>query len=148
MPPTTSTTPAPTAPAPAPTSASASSSQSILTHRVDTIDGVGPTRARELRALGLQKLEDLLEYFPRDYQREFAEGSVAQLQPDQIHTVRGEVVAVNYIPVRPRPRFEATIFDGNAKLALVWFNSAWLRQKIHPGKTLRVRGRVKFFRNM
>src|SRR5205814_5914253 len=78
----------------------------------------------------------------------FAEGAIAQLQGDQIHTVRGEVVAVNYTPVRPRPRFEATIFDGNAKLALVWFNMAYLRTRIHPGQTIRVRGRVKFFRNM
>src|SRR4051794_31624196 len=124
------------------------STESILSRRIETLDGVGPARARELRALALQRFEDLLEYFPRDYQHEFAEGAIAQLKPDQIHTVRGEVVAVNYIPSRPRPRFEATIFDGSEKLALVWFNMAYLRTRIHPGKTLRVRGRVKFFRNM
>jgi ATP-dependent DNA helicase RecG len=116
--------------------------------RVETLDNVGPARARELRALGLHTLGDLLEYFPRDYQHEFAEGAISQLKADQIHTVRGEVVAVNYTPVRPRPRFEATIFDGTAKLALVWFNMAYLRTRIHPGQTIRVRGRVKFFRNM
>ena len=56
---------------------------------------------------------------------------------------RGEVVAVNYSPVRPRPRFEATIDDGSGKLALVWFHAACMRQKLHPGMHIRVQGRVK-----
>ena len=119
-----------------------------LSRRIESLDGIGAVRARQLRAIGLQKLEDLLEYFPRGYQHEFAEGAIAQLGADQIHTVRGEVVAVNYTPTRPRPRFEATLSDGAQKLALVWFNMAYLRTRIHPGQTIRVRGRVKFFRNL
>src|SRR5437868_9854569 len=115
---------------------------------VESLDGVGPVRARDLRALGLSRLEDLLEYFPRDYQHESAEGSIAQLKPDQIHTVRGEVVAVNYIPSRPHPRFEATIDDGTAKLSIAWFHGAYLRTRIYPGLTIRVRARVRIFRNI
>ena len=50
--------------------------------------------------------------------------------------------------MRPRPRFEATIDDGTEKLALVWFNAGYLRRELHPGKLIRVQGRVKYFRNM
>ncbi len=121
---------------------------SPLDRRIDLLDGVGPARAKKLKKLGLNRLGDLLEYFPRAYQQEFAEGSIAQLKPDQIHTVRGTVVAVDYVPVRPRPRFEATLDDGTAKLGLVWFHGAWMRTKVHPGVTLRVRGKVRYFRNM
>jgi hypothetical protein len=98
----------PTSPAPV------QASSSPLDRPIDLLDGVGPTRARKLKRLGLNRLGDLLEYFPRAYQQEFAEGSIAQLKPDQIHTVRGTVVAVDYVPVRPRPRFEATLNDGPA----------------------------------
>jgi ATP-dependent DNA helicase RecG len=115
---------------------------------VEALHGVGAVRARELRALGLTRVEQLLEYFPRAYQRESAEGTIASVRADQIHTVRGEVVAVNYIPARPRPRFEATIDDGTAKLAVVWFHGAYLRTRIYPGLTLRIRGRVSFFRGL
>ncbi len=115
---------------------------------LESLTGVGPARAKKLRALGLNRLGDLLEYFPRDYQQEFAEGSIAHLREDQIHTVRGTVVAVDYVPVRPRPRFEATLDDGSAKLALIWFHGAYLRTRIHPGVILRVRGKVKTFRNV
>src|SRR4051794_34590924 len=119
-----------------------------LVSPIESLDGVGPTRAYELKQLGLHKLGDLLEYFPRSYVFESAEGTIRGLVADQIHTVRGEVVAVDYIPIRPRQRFEATVDDNTGKLALVWFNQSWMRTKLHPGVTIRVRGKVKFFRGL
>jgi ATP-dependent DNA helicase RecG len=125
-----------------------STSLSSLSRLVETIEGVGPTRAKHFRALGVSTLGDLLEYFPRDYQYESSERSISQLVADEIQTARGEVIAVNYIPSRPRPRFEATLDDGTEKLALVWFHGAYLRTRIHPGMNIRVQGQVKFFRNL
>jgi ATP-dependent DNA helicase RecG len=103
---------------------------------------------KEFEARGVRTLGDLLEYFPRSYQQERSERPIDQLVADQIQIARGEVVAVDYIPMRPRPRFEATLSDGSGKLALVWFNSPFLRKSIYPGKLLRVSGRVKFFRGI
>src|SRR4029079_4433214 len=101
-----------------------------------------------LKELGLEHLGDLLEYFPRTYQQESAERSVRQLVAGEIQSARGTIVAVNYIPSRPRPRFEATLENDGAKLALVWFHGAYLRARIRPGIQLRARGRVVFFRNL
>lgn len=115
---------------------------------VESLDGVGPTRARELRKANINTLGDLLEYFPRDYQRERAECPIGELVPEQIQLARGEVTAVDYIPSRPRPRFEATLSDPTGQLSLTWFNGAYLRRRIHPGMILRVQGRMRFFRNI
>ena len=120
----------------------------VLDRSIESVEGVGPARAKVFKMLGVSTLGDLLEYFPRDYQFESAELPISALRPEQIHMCRGEVVAVNYSPVRPRPRFEATIFDGKDKLALVWFNAAWMRAKLRPGMHIRVQGRVKVFRNL
>src|ERR1700710_1214365 len=111
---------------------------------IEALEGVGPTRAKHLHALGVATLGDLLEYFPRDYQYESAERTISQLVADEIQTARGEVIAVNYIPARPRPRFEATLDDGTDKLSLVWFHGAYLRTRIHPGMNIRVQGHVRF----
>jgi ATP-dependent DNA helicase RecG len=116
--------------------------------RLDQLRGIGPARLKQLERLGIRTADDLLHHFPRRYEEESAESAIAQLRPEQIGTVRGTVVAVNYIPSRPRPRFEATLDDGPGRLALVFFNGAWLRTKIHPGMSLRVRGRVKSFRGL
>jgi ATP-dependent DNA helicase RecG len=106
---------------------------------------VGTTRAKQLKLLGVHTLGDLLEYFPRTYQIESPEREIRQLVfLDQIQTTRGRVVAVDYIASRPKARFEATIQDANGtKLALVWFNSGFLRGKIVPDMYIRVTGKVR-----
>src|SRR5579859_796689 len=113
---------------------------------IEMVAGVGPTRAKVFRNLGVKAIGDLLEYFPRDYQLETSELSIKQLIEGPIQTVRGTVCAVDYIPRRPRPRFEATLDDGTAKLSIIWFNGAYLRSRVHPGMTIRVQGKMKYFR--
>lgn len=127
---------------------SVSTSSSTLLRPAESLAGVGPARAKVLRSLGVETLGDLLEYFPRDYVFEASELPISQLRADQIHTCRGEVTAVDYVPSRPRNRFEATLDDGERKLALLWFNSPFLRGKITPGKIIRVQGKVQFFRGI
>src|SRR5688572_31598762 len=101
-----------------------------LSTPVGALSGVGPKREKSLRALGLATLGDLLEYLPRDYRFESSERPVDELVNEQIQTVRGEVIAADYIAGRPRSRFEATLRDlvGGEKLAVVWFNAAWMRR--------------------
>jgi len=115
---------------------------------INQLPGVGPVRARQLKTLEVHTLGDLLEYFPRNYVRESAEGAIADFHADQIHTVRGTVVAVDYITGGSRARFEATLDDGKDKLSLAWFNAAYMRRLLHPGDIIRVRGKVKFFRGI
>ncbi len=115
---------------------------------IQDLEGVGTSRAKRFKALGVNTLRDLVEYFPRTYQFESSELPISRLVPEQVQTVRGTVIAVNFITGRGKARFEATIDDGSEKLALVWFNAAYLRQRIHPGILIRVQGRVKYFRNI
>src|SRR5437660_4035819 len=105
-------------------SATAQHSALDTKHAIEALAGVGPTRAKHFRDLGVETLADLLEYFPRSYQYESAERTLAQLLADQIQTARGEVVAVDYVGARPKARLDATLADGTDKLALVFFNGA------------------------
>ena len=120
-----------------------------LSTPVEDLRGVGPKRAKSLHKLGLQTLGDLLDYLPRDYRFEGSERGVDELVNEQIQTVRGEVIAADYIAGRPRSRFEITLLDSRSgeKLACVWFNAAWMRTKVRPGMNLRVRGKVRTWRN-
>jgi ATP-dependent DNA helicase RecG len=123
---------------------------SALLKPIESLDGVGPTRAKVFHKLGVRTLGDLLEYFPRDYQFESSELAIRELRNEQIQTARGEIVAVDYMVsgVR-RGRFEATIQDASGdKLALVWFNMSFLRGKLHPGMFIRVQGKVRHYRNL
>ncbi len=121
--------------------------EQYLQRAIETLNGVGPARSKEFRRLGVSTLGDLLEYFPRDYQYEAEERLINQLATGDLQTTRGEVVAVDYVTGRVA-RFEATLDDGTGKLALTWFNGAFLRRQIHPGDFLLVQGVVKIFRNL
>ncbi len=119
-----------------------------ISTRLEHLEGIGPTRAKHFKHLAVETLADLVEYFPRTYQFESSEQTIDTFVADRIETARGTICAVDYITGRGRARFEATLDDGTAKLALVWFNAQYLRSKIYPGMTIRVQGRVKMFRNM
>ncbi len=119
-----------------------------LSQPIESLAGVGATRAKAFRSLGVSTLGELLDYFPRTYQFESSERPIDQLVANQIQTARGEVVAVDYIAARPRPRFEATLDDGTGRLSLAWFHGAYLRTRIFPGQQIRVRGKVSFFKRI
>lgn len=131
-----------------PDSAEIAESHSAARKETPPLQGVGATRAKHFRALGINSPADLLEYFPRSYQIERSERPIGELVAEQFQIARGEVTAVDYIGGPRRARFEATLTDPTGKLALVWFNGAYLRRAIHPGQILRVRGKVRIFRNL
>ena len=116
---------------------------------LDALEGVGPTRAKYLRELGISAPVDLLTYFPHRYETRLGLQPIARLIPDNatVQTATGTIVATNYRP-GPKPRFEATLDDGSAKLGLTFFNGAYLRTRLTPGTPVQVTGKVRAFRNI
>jgi ATP-dependent DNA helicase RecG len=125
-------------------SARAESSLKLSTPVTD-LPGVGPRRAQLLGRLGLRTVSDLIQHLPLRYERQFAEGTINDLPMEGIGTARGTVVATRLIPGGRKSRFQATLQDHSATLALIWFNGGYLRGKIHPGMLLRVQGKVTAF---
>jgi len=96
-----------------------------------------------LRALGLTNVGRLVAHLPSRHEHETAEDDIASLPAGRVVTARGEVTDTRPRLYGRRPRFEAKIDDGTGALSCVWFNQSYLRQKIHPGMTLRVQGKSR-----
>jgi len=118
-----------------------------LEQPIDDLRLIGPARSKRLHELGIHTLFDLLDYFPRDYRLESAEIPISELQAERFQVTRGEVCGVDLVPVRPSPRYNVTLADGPFRLHVTFFGGGYLRNKIVPGMTLRVRGTVRVFRN-
>lgn len=118
-----------------------------LSTPVRELHGVGVRRADAFSRLGIQTVFDLIRHFPMRYERHFAEGCIADLPMDAIGSARGTLVNTRYIsPMgHGKGRFQATLEDHSARLSLIWFNAGYLRDKLHPGMTIRVQGKVKAF---
>jgi len=112
---------------------------------VQDLPGVGSALARGLHELGIWRLGNLVAHLPARYEHLEGEIPLDQLEHDHLVSARGEVTATRLVGSRRKTRFEAVLHDGTARLDLVWFNAAYLRNKIKPGHHLRVHAKVRLF---
>ncbi len=125
---------------------SAASQPLALTERLQGLPGVTKGQAEALAALGIGNVGTLIDHLPSRHERLEAEAPIQDLAAGGIISARGQVTATRVVRGGGRrARFEAVLHDGQARLDLVWFNSGFLRDKIHPGTRLRVQGKAKRF---
>ncbi len=122
-----------------------------LTTNIAELRGVGDRRAAAFRRLGIRCVADLLLHLPLRYEHELPEQSIDLINQavppehgaDRNLAVRGEVLTTRSRGSGRKGRFEATLHDGTGTILLTWFNAPWMREKLHPGATIRAWGRAK-----
>ena len=113
----------------------------LLDRPVTALAGVGPAVAKRLAGLGLRTVRDLVEYRPRRYEEPAAERRIVDLFGEEEVVIAGTVRGVTVR--RPRRRLsivQARIADETGEITAVWFNQAWLADRLKPGTLVRVRG--------
>lgn len=114
-----------------------------LTTPISEVSGVGPARAKALRALGLTNVGKLIAHVPIRHEKQEAEAPIAELPLGQIASARGDVSATRGVRSGHRPRLEAVLIDPTGRLDIVWFNGLFLADRIRPGVRLIVQGVAK-----
>jgi ATP-dependent DNA helicase RecG len=84
------------------------------------------------------------------YERQIGAGTIAEAaeaigpvhKSDALVSLQGEVASAR-APLGRRQPFEATLFDGSGTVKLTWFNSPWMKGKLHPGARIRVTGKMQ-----
>jgi ATP-dependent DNA helicase RecG len=110
---------------------------------VETLPGVGAGLARKLRALGLEHVDDVLFRRPRRYESAADEVAIAQLWGDEEVAIAGVVETVKLRRTSRRLTIvTAKIADSTGSISASWFNQPWLAEKLLPGTTVRLRGRL------
>jgi ATP-dependent DNA helicase RecG len=111
---------------------------------VASLPGVGPALEQKLAKLGLRRLRDLLEHRPHRYEQAVPERPIADLLAGEEAAIAGEVVRVSVRrPSRRLAIVQARVADGSDEITAVWFNQAWLAEKLQPGTRVRLRGQLK-----
>jgi ATP-dependent DNA helicase RecG len=99
---------------------------------------------KKLAKLGLRSLRDLLEHRPHRYEAAVPERRIADLLAGEETAIAGEVRSVSVR--RPRRNLaivNARVGDESGEIVAVWFNQAWLEEKLQPGTHVRLRGQLK-----
>ncbi len=108
---------------------------------VETLPGVGPALRKRLAKLGLERVGDLLDHRPRDYQRPAPPRRIADLFGEEEALIEAEVIRTSVRHGRGRLRIlTAQVTDGSEQIAATWFNQPWLQEKLTPGTRVRLRG--------
>jgi ATP-dependent DNA helicase RecG len=113
---------------------------------VSTLSGVGPKVAERLAALGIESVRDLAEHVPRDFLDWSEARGFAALRLGQEATVECTVERARLRPTRRRnlKLVEAAVVDGEGgRATAVWFNQAWLAERLVPGTRVLVHGQLQ-----
>ncbi len=111
------------------------------------VKGVGPRRAEELKARGIETAGDLLYYAPFRYEDRSNLKPVSELAPGETATVIAAVKRVQAPRFRRRDlgMIEAVFTDGSrAPLAARWFHAQYLAGVLQPGLRVALYGKVEF----
>ena len=117
---------------------------SLLDSPIDSLRGIGPKVTEACEGLGLRTLGDLIEHVPHSYRDRADAVAISELKIGQEATVLAEVRAARLRPTRRRGLtiVEATVADESGALKAVWFNQAWLAERLRPGARLLLNGRL------
>jgi ATP-dependent DNA helicase RecG len=113
---------------------------------VETLVGVGPKLAERLAALGIHTLGDLAEHVPRTHLDWSHATGFASLRLGEAATVACTVERARVRPTRRRnlKLVEAAVSDSEGgRATALWFNQAWLADRLKPGTQLLLRGELQ-----
>ena len=111
---------------------------------IQYVKGVGPTRAQQLKRLGIRSVADVLFAVPRRYEDRSHLVTVRELVPGQLATLRARVLAKSLRRLRRgRVLVEAAMGDATGIVYCVWFHQPYLASQLRVGEELILHGRVE-----
>lgn len=115
-----------------------------LKKEVQYIKGVGPTRAVLLNKLGIHTLEDLITYYPRDYEDRGKPKYIASLMDGEEALIDAIVVSkMSEKRIRKNMSIQNLIVrDETGTCVITWFNQSYLKNKFTLGKRYKFYGKV------
>ncbi len=105
-----------------------------LEQNIRYIKGVGPSRVEVLNKLNLYTLEDIINYFPREYEDRGVFKKICELQNGETATFKA-VVKSNVTESRIRKGmtiYKAIASDETDTIILTWFNQMFVKKSLKP----------------
>jgi len=117
---------------------------SRLRDPITDLDGVGPKLAAAAAEIGITTVGDLLWHVPHGHRDRADVREVADLRIGEQATVMVDVRSARVRPTRRRNLrlVEAAVTDDSGPMKAVWFNQAYLAERLRPGTRLLLNGKL------
>jgi ATP-dependent DNA helicase RecG len=118
---------------------------SILDAPITKLRGAGPKLAAAAAEMGISSLGDLLRHLPHGYRDRAEPVGLAELKLGEEATVKVEVSRAKVRPTRRRGLtiLEGDVSDATGQTKAIWFNRAWLADRLDPGTRLFLHGKLE-----
>ena len=116
----------------------------ILNKPIRFLKGVGEERARLFNRLGIFDVEDVITYFPRDYEDRSTLKTISLLEDGEACSFKGIVIS-NIVEFKTRRNLKilkAHISDGTGILTAVWFNQSYIKKTLKTNKEYVFYGKI------
>ena len=117
---------------------------SLLTASLQTLKGAGPKLAAAAADMDLGSVGDILLHIPHSYRDRAEPRKLAELRIGEEATVEVDVRSARVRPTRRRGLVivEAAVADDSGPAKAVWFNQAWLVDRLTEGTRLLLFGKL------
>ena len=115
-----------------------------LNKDIQYVKGIGPKKASKLNKLGIFTINDLIYYFPRQYEDRNKLKKICQLEDKEKATIRAIISSIE--TSTPRKGLSITklsVRDETGFAKLVFFNKDYIVKSFKSGDTILVFGKVK-----
>ena len=114
-----------------------------MTKLLRELKGVGEKTEKLFQKIGITTTDDLLHYYPRNYDIYEEPEEISALKENSVAAIRGTITTGVYVnKVRNLQVISLTAADASGKLPVVWFNAPYLRSTLKKGCCFIFRGRI------
>lgn len=115
-----------------------------LNQNIQYIKGVGPSKLKILNKLGIYNVEDIITYFPREYEDRSNYKKIKELVIGEENTFKAIVFSkVTENKIRKGMTIYRLIArDETGSIMLVWYNQTYLKNKFKMGQEYTFHGKV------
>ena len=108
----------------------------LLKMDVQKVKGVGQARAKHLHKLGIYSVEDIITYYPRDYEDRSRLKKIGELEDGESCAFEG-IIASRVTEHRFRKgltMYKVLIKDETGAITATWFNQHYIAKVLRPGE--------------
>lgn len=112
--------------------------------KITALKGIGEKTAKLFARIGVETVDDLIRYYPRDYEHFDLPIPIGKITAGGIYAVEGVIVkSVDVKQMKHIQIVTTMIRDDSGILRVTWFNMPFLRNTIKKGMRIILRGKVQ-----
>lgn len=114
-----------------------------LQDSIITIKGIGGKTAKIFEKLGIQRIQELLEHYPRGYEVFKEPVPIAKIREGEIAAIEASLAASPQVKkIKAFTLVSCQVRDYSGSISLTWFNMPFLKNSLKMGTYYLFRGRV------